>query len=112
MGIKISSQFDLNTQIALDSRTWATSLTVRDAIPSYQRYEGLMCFVQEEGKTYQLVGGITNEFWQEFEGQGTEADDIVTEMIEVMVVSNNKYMTQTVAFVVVDDDGDIVTEGQ
>jgi len=64
MGIRISSQFDLRSQLSLDSRFVRGTLADRDLIQDFQRYEGLMCFVQEDGFTWQLVGGITNAHWQ------------------------------------------------
>ena len=39
-------------------------------IPKSDRFEGMLAYVKENGKTYQLVGGIENEHWVEFSGGG------------------------------------------
>jgi hypothetical protein len=70
MGIPVSSNFDLNSQLPLDDRTVAIDITARDAITPIERYAGLICYVQSDNTTYQLVGGITNSHWQVFGGAG------------------------------------------
>lgn len=44
--------------------------TVRDAISSTLRYEGMIVYCIADKKTYQLQGGITNADWKEFGGAG------------------------------------------
>lgn len=34
------------------------------AIPDFRRQVGMMCYVEDEEKTYQLVGGITDDKWR------------------------------------------------
>ncbi len=41
-------------------------ITERNAISSDRRMEGMLCYVVEETKIYQLQGGITNDDWEEF----------------------------------------------
>lgn len=59
-------------------------LTARDAITDERRVEGMFCTVndtdgQGTSKTYQLVGGITNNDWKEFEsGSGGEGEEYTT----------------------------------
>jgi len=43
----------------------------RDAITAERRSEGMFCTVEEDGKTYQLVGGISNADWAEFVSGGS-----------------------------------------
>jgi hypothetical protein len=39
------------------------TLVARDGISTQRRSEGMQCFVIEELSMYQLVGGITNDYW-------------------------------------------------
>lgn len=41
--------------------------TARDAISSARRQEGMFCYVEADQKVYQLVGGIANANWTEFQ---------------------------------------------
>lgn len=43
------------------------TLEARDAISAERRSIGMMCYVVSETKAYQLIGGLGNEFWKEFE---------------------------------------------
>lgn len=45
-------------------------LTDRNAIPDSRRLEGMTCYVQEAGVTYQLQGGILNSNWTVYGGSG------------------------------------------
>ena len=40
------------------------------AIKKTDRVEGMLCYVKDDEKTYQLVGGIENEHWVQFSGGG------------------------------------------
>lgn len=51
-----------------DSRSRFTTLAARDALSIFNRYEGLITYIDETEKSYQLVGGIANENWVEFGG--------------------------------------------
>lgn len=42
------------------------NLTLRNAIPNGIRWEGMMCYVVSEGKSYVLTGGLTDSDWVEF----------------------------------------------
>lgn len=44
-------------------------ITARDGIEADKRYDGLEIYVQSEGKTYRLIGGIDNANWT-LEGGG------------------------------------------
>ena len=70
MGIAISSNFDVQTALPLDSRLVVADPTARDAIPALQRYEGMIVYVQSELTNFQLVGGITDGDWAELSGSG------------------------------------------
>jgi hypothetical protein len=70
MGIPLTSQFDANMQLPLDSRIVVADPTARDAIVSGRRFEGLSVYVVSEAKTYQLQGGITDSDWVQTGGAG------------------------------------------
>lgn len=65
MGIPVSSNFDMNAALPLDSRTLVADLVARDAIGAGSRHEGLTVYVLATGKNYQLRGGVTNANWVE-----------------------------------------------
>ena len=44
-----------------------SNIQARDAISAERRSIGMMCYVVSETKVYQLIGGLGNEFWKEFE---------------------------------------------
>lgn len=48
-------------------------ISERNAIPDSRRLEGMTCYVQEAGVTYQLQGGTDNAYWRVYgsEGGGT-----------------------------------------
>lgn len=45
-------------------------LVDRDAIPVERRSKGMICYVEESDRVYQLKGGITNDKWVEFSAGG------------------------------------------
>lgn len=63
MSIKLSSNFDLVTQLPLDARFVKADTTARDAITAIQRYEGLLVYTVADSTLWQLVGGVTNSDW-------------------------------------------------
>jgi len=63
MSISISSNFRLKTSKPLDDRLEAADLTVRDAIPAIERYEGMLVYVKATGVYYSLIGGVSNLNW-------------------------------------------------
>ncbi len=70
MGIVVTSDFTMNSALALDDRTRVVDIAARDAIAAGRRYEGLIVYVVSEGTNFQLVGGITNGDWSELSGGG------------------------------------------
>lgn len=70
MGIVLGSNFDVQTALPLDSRTVVADITARDAINALQRYEGMIVYVVDVQKNFQLIGGITDFDWQELSGGG------------------------------------------
>ena len=39
------------------------SISDRDNIPLNKRVEGMVCFVVSQGQEYQLIGGLSNDYW-------------------------------------------------
>lgn len=70
MSIPITSNFTLNAQLPLDSRTVVADTTERDAIPDIRRYDGLTVYCTSNNKTYQLQGGIDNTKWVDISVSG------------------------------------------
>ena len=66
--IPLGSNFTLNAQLPLDSRTTVTNEAARDAIIPIQRYDGLTVYVSNSTKEYQLQGGVDNSNWVTKEG--------------------------------------------
>lgn len=64
MGIKVTSNFDEQAGIPLDSRVVHDTLASRDAIPAGIRYEGLTVYVIAAQAAYRLQGGISNTNWR------------------------------------------------
>jgi len=70
--ISTTSTYEILEGKPIDNRFTANTNADRDVIPSSYRYEGLMVYVADPngdssvgGRTYQLVGGITNLDWSE-----------------------------------------------
>src|SRR3990172_5127381 len=63
MSISLSSNFQLNAQLALDARTVVATIVARDGIPNGQRHDGLTVYVTATSENYQLQGGIMNTDW-------------------------------------------------
>lgn len=70
MAIEIQDGFRIPTAVPIDSRFVKANIAQRNAIPAEERYEGLPCYVVEEGKTYYLAGGVSNANWSEIGSGG------------------------------------------
>lgn len=55
-GVPFSTGIDVSAQKPLDSRTVASTIAERDAIPDVQKYVGLNVFVEENLTEYRWVG--------------------------------------------------------
>lgn len=80
--IPLGSNFQLNSQLPLDARSVATTITTRNAISSGARYEGMVVYVVDSDgsgnpATYQLQNGITNSDWVEF-GSGVGSGTVTS----------------------------------
>lgn len=61
-GIKLSTGFDLNAQVPLDSRQVFDTISERNSLPSINLYEGLHCYVKETKQNYQYINGAWENF--------------------------------------------------
>jgi len=48
------------------------SMSDRNLIITASRQDGMVCYVEEEQKMYQLIGGIDNENWKTFSPGGAD----------------------------------------
>jgi len=64
MGIKVTSSFDQQAALPLDSRVVHDDLASRDNILPGIRFEGLTVYVKSAQAMYRLEGGITNADWK------------------------------------------------
>lgn len=70
-GIPLSTNFTVNTGLPIDDRMTVADLAARDALPALVRWEGMLVYVELEGKHFTLVGGISNGEWTELSGSGS-----------------------------------------
>lgn len=63
MAQTLTDVFDIRVQFPIDLRTVKSDLNARNAIETFQRYEGLAVWVVSDQKLYRLIGGITNDDW-------------------------------------------------
>ena len=63
----------------------------RDNIPMSIRKQGMLCYVKENNKTYQLKKGITNDCWEEF---GSQSGILTVQNIEDRnaIINDNRYI--------------------
>ena len=73
MPISIIDNFDVNTNLPIDSRSIVADVTARDAIISGRRYEGMFVFNVADKNTYQLRNGIGNGDWVVAYGPGVSS---------------------------------------
>ena len=59
-----TAAFDHQHPHAPDNRMQRPNLNARNEISPWIRWEGMQVYVVQEQKTYQLVGGIGNEYWR------------------------------------------------
>jgi hypothetical protein len=96
-GISLSLGFNLNSPVPIDSRNVFQLLTDRDAMPTVQRYEGLVTYVKETQKYYYLIGGTDNTHWVEQNANTTFVYTQPSPSATWIITHNlNKYVTVTI----------------
>lgn len=68
MAEQLADVFDVQIQFPIDLRSVKSDLNARNAIGTYQRYEGLEVYVISDAKKYRLEGGISNSDWVDVTG--------------------------------------------
>ncbi len=68
MSIPVSSNFALGAALPLDARTIVADISGRNAIPSVERYDGLVVYEVDHQITWRLQGGILDANWVSLPG--------------------------------------------
>lgn len=74
-------------------RTVAT-IEARDGIPTARRKEGMEVKVLADGKTYELIGGLSNERWQEVITGGDVDPAVVAAAVDAALANSDIAVTQ------------------
>lgn len=104
MGINVASNFDVSTNLPLDSRSVKADITARNAIASGVRFDGLKVYVIATQKTYVLKGGITDSDWYEDGGAGSG----VTSVADVTARNNIPEASRSAGMLVHTVSGDVI----
>jgi len=76
MSINVSSNFLVGAALPADDKIIKADIATRDAIPTIQRYAGMIVTVQSPLQTYQLGPGLTNADWVIFGSGGITGSGI------------------------------------
>ena len=82
------SQFARKYNLPLEVSRVVANSTLRDAIQSSIRYEGMLVYVVSNGQTYVLSGGITNSDWQVFGHSSGTSGTFTTSDAKTVTVTN------------------------
>ena len=74
MPIPLSSDFSQNSGLPISVWDTVADITARDAIPAFNRFDGLVTYVISTNETWQLQGGITNADWVLITNTGGSSD--------------------------------------
>jgi hypothetical protein len=74
-------------------------VAARNAIPSGDRYQGYMVFVQSESTNYQLVGGIANSNWKQLSTGGGATQIEFVSPVGLGAVYGEEYGLKHYAFI-------------
>ena len=90
-GITVASGFDLGAKGALDTRATVATIAERDAhVTGNRSYEGMMVFVEEDKKTYQLIDGAWKVFGFDTEQFEASVEDTLTSTNTTTALSANQ----------------------
>ena len=107
MGIQLGSNFDMKAALPLDSRLKVDSISERDAILEGVRYDGMIVYVVSAKTNFQLVGGVTNPFWQELSGSGGSSGE-TTNTGKQLLVNNSANVLNNIGDYVANCPGMII----
>lgn len=112
-GITVASGFDLGAKSALDSRLTAKTLADRDAhVTGNRAYEGMIVYVEETKKTYQLIDNAWVEFgFNQDKLEQSIVDNLTTDSAtSALSARQGKVLNEKIEAHVNDDDVHITTE--
>ncbi len=79
MAITIQTNFKVNSPQAPIEYMTVADLTARDAIPSINRFDGMVVYLESDNSSFQLQGGTTNLDWASFGGSSLTFDNGLTD---------------------------------
>ena len=82
MAIEVGTNFQIKTNLPIDSRSVKNTVAERNAIPASERYEGLRVLVTEENSEYELRGGIGDGNWVNITHRGINDIDGLSDALE------------------------------
>ena len=112
-GITVASGFDLGAKSALDSRLTAKTLADRDAhVTGNRAYEGMIVYVEETKKTYQLIDNTWVEFgFNQDKLEQSIVDNLTTDSTtSALSARQGKVLNEKIEAHVGDDDVHITQE--
>ena len=90
-GIALAAGFDLGGKSALDSRSTVATIAERNAhVTGNRAYEGMMVYVEEDKKTYQLIDGNWKQFGFDAEQFEAAVEDSLTSSSTTTALSANQ----------------------
>ena len=90
-GIALAAGFDLGGKSALDSRSTVATIAERNAhVTGNRAYEGMMVYVEEDKKTYQLIDGNWKQFGFDVEQFEASVEDSLTSNSTTSALSANQ----------------------
>ena len=90
-GITVASGFDLGAKSALDTRSTVKTIAERNAhVTGNRAYEGMMVYVEEDKKTYQLIDGNWKQFGFDAEQFEAAVEDSLTSSSTTTALSANQ----------------------
>jgi hypothetical protein len=94
MAITSPQGYNIQAQAPIDDRFVRNTIAERNLLSLATRYEGLTMYVLDDGagkaRNYQLVGGITNDDWQELQGGGAISEDAARTQ-DILIFDGEEY---------------------
>lgn len=90
-GITVASGFDLGAKSPLDSRATVKTIEERNAhVTGNRAYEGMLVYVEEDKKTYQLIDGVWKQFGFDTEQFESAVEDTLDSNSTTTALSANQ----------------------
>lgn len=108
--IQIGVGFQVNSISPIDNRMIFSDTIARNDLNVAYRYEGLKCYVVEDKRNYQLVGGIYNSNWVSDVANGFTSASISLSGSTVKEVGTNSVVSMTAT--ITQNDETTLTSGR